>query len=234
LLAAASGAFAQKAGDNILSVGFASINPDVSLGKMTTTGPGSTGAYFTGKLVDATASVGGQNTVAVGLLHMYTNELGVEFNIGIPAEFTQDMYMPNGTDPKSHPAAVKMKIWSPTAVAKYFFGTTNDQWRPYVGFGVSRVSFHNVSPNTADTTVAALAGTSTSLSSSWAPVYNAGMLYNIDDKWSVSGSVSYIPIKTTTTLVGPAVPPGLNGPATTTGDAKLNTTDYVVRVGYRF
>ena len=235
VLVASSGAFAQKAGDNIVSVGLASINPDVSLGKMTTTGPGSTGAYFTGKLVDANASVGNQTTVSMGLLHMFTDEVGAEFTIGIPAEFTQDMYMPNGSAPQSHPAAVKMKIWTPTAVAKYFFGTTNDQWRPYVGFGVSRVSFHNVTPNSADSTVAALASTSASLSSSWAPVYNAGVIYNIDDKWSVNGSVSYIPIKTSTSLVGPAAPSlGLNGPASTTGDAKLNTLDYVIRVGYRF
>ena len=234
-LVAASGAFAQKAGDNIASVGLASINPNVSLDKMTSVGPGSTGAYFTGKLVDANASVSNQTTVSMGLLHMFTNEIGGEFTIGIPAEFTQDMYMPNGSAPQSHPAAAKMKIWTPTAVAKYFFGTTNDQWRPYVGFGVSRVSFHNVSTNSTDTTVAALASTSADFSSSWAPVYNAGVIYNVDEKWSINGSVSYIPIKTTATFVGPAVPGlGLNGPVTTTGDAKLNTMDYVIRLGYRF
>jgi outer membrane protein len=58
------------------------------------------------------------------------------------------------------------------------------------------------------------------------PVYNAGAIYNIDDKWSINGSVSYLPIKTTATFVGSG--------AVTTGDAKLNTTDYVIRLGYRF
>ena len=234
-LIAASGAFAQKAGDDIVSLGLASVNPTVSLDKMTSVGPGSTGAYFTGKLVDASASVSSQTTISMSLLHMFSNDVGAEFTIGIPTEFTQDMYMPNGSAPQSHPAAAKMKIWTPTAVAKYFFGTTNDQWRPYVGFGVSRVSFHNVSANSADNTVVALAGYSADFSSSWAPVYNAGVIYNVNDKWSINGSVSYIPIKTSATFVGPAAPSsGLNGPVTTTGDAKLNTMDYVIRVGYRF
>ena len=120
----------------------------------------------------------------------------------------------------------KMKIWTPAAVGKYFFGTTNDKWRPYVGFGVSRVSFHNVEINRNDSTVLAMAGTSAAFSSSWVPVYNAGAIYNIDDKWSINGSVSYLPIKTTATFVGSG--------AVTTGDAKLNTTDYVIRLGYRF
>ena len=44
------------------------------------------------------------------------------------------------------------------------------------------------------------------------------------------GSVAYLPIKTTATFVGP----GMGVAVTSTGDVKLNTTDYVLRVGYRF
>ena len=62
-------------------------------------------------------------------------------------------------------------------------------------------------------------------------MYNAGVIYNIDDRWSINGSVTYIPITTTATFSGPGVGAGA---AVTTGDLKLNTTDYVVRLGYRF
>jgi outer membrane protein len=226
----ASSAFAQKAGDNIVSLGIASINPDAQLGTVTSASTSSaSAAAFTAQLKGASANVSSATTISFGLLHMYTDNIGGEFTIGVPAEFTQDLNTPNGTSP-THPAAAKMKIWTPTVVAKYFFGTPQDKWRPYLGLGVSRVSFHNVSINSADTTVQALAGTSASLSSSFVPVYNAGLLYNIDDKWSVSGSVAYLPIKSTTTFVGP----GLGVSVTSTGDTKLNTTDYVVRLGYKF
>ena len=218
-LVAASGAFAQKAGDNIGSIGLAYISPHADAGKLT-----STNLVYTGLLNNASASVGAETTMSASLLHMYTDNVGVEFTLGIPRDFSQDLTA-NGT---THSAAAKVKIWTPTAVAKYLFGTSQDKLRPYLGLGVSRVSFHDVRVNTTDATVNAIGGTSGSFSSSWAPVYNAGMIYNIDDKWSINGSVSYLPINTTATFVG-------SNPAyVTTGDVRLNTTDYVIRVGYKF
>jgi len=88
--------------------------------------------------------------------------------------------------------------------------------------------------NTADQTVNALGSTSASFSSSLTPVYTLGTIYNIDEKWSVSAAVAYLPIKTTATFNGPGATAPVNYPVTTTGEAKLNTTDYVIRLGYRF
>ena len=230
LVAMSLGASAQKAGDNILSVGYASINPDAQLGPVTSTSASApSAAAFTASLKDATANVGSQSTISFSWLHMYTDNIGAELTLGIPPEFTQDLNTPNGTA-KTHPSAATLKILTPAAVAKYFFGTAQDQWRPYVGLGVTHATFNSVSTNKADATVQALAGTSASFSSSWVPVYNAGVIYNIDDKWSINGSVAYLPVKTTATFVGP----GLGVPVTSVGDVKLNTTDYVIRLGYRF
>lgn len=224
-LVAASGAFAQKAGDNIVSVGLASINTDASVG--TLKNPNST---INGALVGTSATVSSETTVTFGWLHMYTDNIGAEATLGIPPTVTQDLKTPNGALAGlavNHPGAAKIDLWTPTVIAKYFFGTSKDQWRPYVGLGASHVSFHSIKTS-AD--VAGLAGKSAALSSSWAPVYNAGLIYNIDDKWSVSGSVSYIPVTTSATFVGDAA----HGSTTTTGDIKLKTTDYVVKMGYRF
>jgi len=223
-LVAASGAFAQKAGDNIVSMGVATINTTTDVGPLTNSGA------FTPLLSGATANISNETTVSFGWLHMYTDNIGAEFTLGLPPTVTQDLTTPNGGAlGTSHPAAAKMELWTPTAVAKYFFGTAKDQWRPYVGLGASHVSFHNIkAKQTAD--VQALAGTSAALSSSWAPVYNAGLIYNVDDKWSINGSVSYIPLTTKATFVGDAA----HGSTTTTGDIKLKTVDYVIRLGYRF
>ena len=156
---------------------------------------------------------------------MYTDNLGVEVTIGIPPKHSIDLNTPAGLA-KTHPGAATVKTWTPAVVAKYLFNTPQDKLRPYVGLGVSNVSFHSVSINRADPTVTAIGGTSAGMSSSWIPVFNAGLLYNIDERWSISGSVSYLPVKTTATLVGSGV--------TTSGSLKLNTTDYILRVGYRF
>lgn len=225
-----TGAFAQKAGDNIVSLGLASINPDANLGTVTSTSASAaSAAAFTAQLKGASASVGSQTAVSFGWLHMYNDNIGAELGLGIPAEFTQDLNTPNGTV-KTHPGAAKLKILTPAVIAKYFYGGPNDQWRPYVGLGVTHVTFNDVKINAADATVKALASTSASFKSAWAPIYSAGVVYNIDEKWSVVGSIAYLPIKTTATFVGP----GSGVQVTSTGDVKLNTTDYVVRVGYRF
>lgn len=225
-----TGAFAQKAGDNIVSLGLASINPDAKLGTVTSKSASApSAAAFTAQLKDASASVGSQTAVSFGWLHMYNDNFGAELGLGIPAEFTQDLNTPNGTV-KTHPGAAKLKILTPAVIAKYFYGGPNDQWRPYLGLGVTHVTFNEVTTNAADATVKSLASTSASFKSAWAPVYSAGVVYNIDEKWSVVGSVGYLPIKTTATFVGP----GLGVPVTSTGDVKLNTTDFVVRVAYRF
>ena len=219
-LVAASGAFAQKAGDDIISAGIASINPNASLGTMT-----SQYSVFTGSLVGASANIASTTTVSMGWLHMYTDNIGAEFTIGVPPKLTVDMTSPHG-QVVSHPGASTAKALTPTAVAKYFFNTSTDKVRPYLGLGVTHVSFQSITTNSSDATIQALAGTSASLSSSWAPVYNAGVIYNIDEKWSINGSVSYMPIKTTATFVGSGF--------TTSGELKINPTDYVIRLGYKF
>jgi outer membrane protein len=38
-------------------------------------------------------------------------------------------------------------------------------------------------------------------SSSWQPVFNVGAMYNITDRWGVTASVTYIPLKTTSSTI---------------------------------
>lgn len=149
-----------------------------------------------GKLVGASASAASVTTVSAGWLHMYIDNVGTELTIGIPPKLTLDLATPNGSL-KTHPGGASAKALTPTAVAKYFFNTPADKIRPYLGLGVSYVSFRSVEANLADSEVKGFAGGGVSLSSSWVPAYNAGVIYNIDDKWMINGSVSYLLIKTT-------------------------------------
>lgn len=230
LLAIAGGVHAQKAGDDIISAGIVNVNPNPSLGVLSSTGggPGVAG-FFNSQTAGASASISSVNTLTLGWLHMFTDNIGGEIAVGIPPKLTMDVTTPSAAV-KSHPGAATATYLAPAVIAKYLFNKPGEQWRPYIGLGATYVSFSNVTANLSDALVNNLAGTSASLSSTWAPVYNAGVIYNINDRWSVNASVSYIPVSTTATFVSSAA----TGGASTTGTLKLDTMDYVVRIGYKF
>lgn len=219
---------AQKAGDNILGVGIAQVVPSASLGALNSVGPAA--GAFNPATVGASASVDSATTATVGFLHMFTDNIAAELTLGVPPKLTFNLTAPNGGAPQSHPGAATATYLAPAVVAKYLFNKPSDQWRPYVGLGATYVSFADVTANKSDALVNNLAGGSASLSSTWAPVYNLGVIYNINERWSINASVSYIPLKTTATFMGAGGGTG----TTTSGSVDLNTTDYVIRVGYKF
>lgn len=224
VLATAPFAYAQKAGDIIGFVGGAYIAPNASLGATNSVGPAS--IPFNAALAGSSASIGGVSTVTLSALYMVTDHIAGEFTIGLPPKLTLDVQLASG----AHPGAATANALTPSLIGKYLFNDPKDALRPYLGIGVSYVSFSNVSANTSDPLIANLAGSSASLSSSWAPVFNAGMLYNINDRWSINGSISYVPAKTDFTFVGAGAGTG----TTTTGTLALNPMEYVLRVGYKF
>ena len=245
-LLVASSSHAQKAGDTVLGVGWAFIHPNGSLGAANTTGGGTIpvgypsvgglpeAAVFNGALSGATANIDKANTPTISILHMFTNDIGAELSLGVPPKLTVNMAAPHNISEPVVNAAATAKSLTPALVAKYFFASPESAFRPYVGFGVTHASFKNIQPRTSSATVAELAGISASLSSSWAPVYNLGLIYNINDKWSINGSVSYIPLSSNVTFVGPGLPSTGLPPVTTTTKLTINPTDYVIRLGYKF
>lgn len=225
-LGVATGAWAQKAGDNIVGLGLASIHPRLSLDPLTSSGP--LAVPFNAATAGASGDISSETTLSLGWLHLFTDHVGAEFTIGVPRRHTIDLRTPSpfALSPQ-HPGAATIKPWTPTAVAKYLFGPPDSAWRPYLGLGLSYVSFHAFDVNRADPIVVQIAGQSADMDSAWTPVWNAGLIYRFNERWSLNGSVSYLPIRTSATFVGTAG-------TTTRGDVKLHTTDYVIRLGYRF
>ena len=222
ILGLSSSAFAQKAGDFIAGIGGALIVPNASISNISSTSP-----TYNGLLKDASASIGSSSTVVFSGLYMWTDNIATELTVGIPPTMTIDLTTPNGSS-LNHNGAATAKALTPSLVAKYLFNSPGETWRPYLGLGVTYATFQNVSINSSDALVNALAGTSASLSSSWAPVFNAGTIYNIDDKWSINASISYVPLKSDATFVNAA------GTQTTTGTLTINPIEYVIRLGYKF
>jgi outer membrane protein len=187
---------------------------------------GANALVFNGYTAGATASAGYAETLSISVLQMFTNHVGLEFSVGVPPTINFDVRLTSVDLPR----AAKADVLTPTAVAKYLFNSPADKWRPYVGLGLTYASFDKVTADRSSTLVNALGGTSASLSSSWAPVYSLGFIYNINERLSINALAAYIPLKSDLTFVGP----GLSGPVTTTGSLELNPTDYIIRLGYKF
>jgi len=222
-MATAFAANAQKAGDDVIGFGVAKITQRITVETMTSTVPS-----ITSQVSGATAETSGATTLTASWLHMYTNNLATEFTLGLPPRIKMDITTPATNT--THADAAAADVYTPALVGKYLFSVFEGKLRPYVGAGVSYVSFKNVAVNTADTTIKTLAVTSAQLDDAWAPVYNLGAIYNFNDRWSLNASVAYIPIMTKLTTVGSAA----TGYARTSGAIRFDTTDYVVRLGYRF
>lgn len=220
LLLATPAAVAQKAGDTIVGAGLAVIAPRESLGPLTSTGPAA--PAFNAATAGATVNIDHVSTLSLSVLHMFTDHIAAELTLGVPPKLEVDVNLASG----SHPGAATAREITPALVGKYLFMNPGDRVRPYLGLGVAYAKFDKVRINQSDPLVVGLAGTSAALSSEWAPVVAAGFIYNIDERWSVNASVSYLRLKTTATLVGSGT--------TTQGELKLNPVDYVVRLGYRF
>ncbi|MCM0044038.1 MAG: outer membrane beta-barrel protein [Burkholderiaceae bacterium] len=222
-------AAAQQAGDTILNLGIAHIVPDASLSPVSSAGTPAA-AVFNPALVDARADIASTTTASFSVMHMFTDHLAAELSLGVPPTLDVSLFLPNGSLPQEHPNAAKARAWTPAVVGKWLFLEPGSRWRPYLGLGVAYARFDRIRINQSDPLVVTLAGGSAELSSSWAPVYNAGFIYHLDDRWSINASVSYLPLRTDVTLTGTGAGAGL----TTTGRLDINPTDYIIRIGYKF
>jgi outer membrane protein len=229
ILLASNLTFAQKAGDTIVNIGLAYIAPTPSVSTPIASGTVAA-STFNNALRGTEASIDNVTTLSFSIMRMFTDNVAGEVSLGIPPELSVTLNLPNGTiPPKFKPNAAKATAYTPALVAKYLFNEPSSQIRPYIGLGVTHASFKNIKISD-DATVQLLAGTSASMSSSWAPVYNFGFIYNIDQKWSINTSVSYIPLKSEITMLGSGGGAGLTTKSTLT----INPTDYIVRIGYKF
>ncbi|WP_276324049.1 OmpW/AlkL family protein [Paraburkholderia flava] len=224
-----SGAFAQSAGSNVVQFGWMHLAPQDSSDPLKIQG---------NTLRNSGASVNNQDTAGIALTHLFTDHIAVEGVVGIPPRVDV-----SGTgvlaSPSINPVA-NARQWSPALLMKYYFTDADSKFRPSLGVGVSYIWFNHVHVNpaferslsglvTSGATTAA--PSNATVDSTWAPVFEAGLMYNFDKHWSVSASVSYLPFSTkahiTTTL-----PTG----AQVHSEAKLAVNPIVtfLSMGYRF
>lgn len=237
--AASPASFAQKAGDVTLYVGGAYIMPSGSnVSGLSTSGP-ATNPYQTTVLNQYNAQVSHvgakvENSAAfiVSAFYMFTDNIGAELTLGAPVLMKVTTNDPQG----SYTNAASARAAFPSIVAKYVFNSPGDTWRPYLGVGLNYTYFNDVTANTDYANVRSLANSGASLSSSWNPVLNGGVIFNIDEHWSINAGVSWVPLTSTATFSSavPAFGPFPGGTYTTAGKLNINPFDITLKIGYRF
>ena len=163
--------------------------------------------------------------------YFVTSHITAELEIGIPPKF--DI---TGTGSlESFGKLGTVKQWSPALIFKYVFFEPQAKFRPYIGVGVTRTSFSDAEITNTAFEMRALGGTTTAdADSTWAPIFNIGFNYAVNEHWFGVMSLSYIPLHTTGHFTSTSQTP--LGPVTRRSEAKL-TLDPIVfslRVGYRF
>lgn len=153
---------AQQAGDNVIQIGFFSVDTlDRSTPLHTELRPSLLGTLVgiqpSFDSAGTAATVSSSNTLAFTTSHFFTDHLAVKLEGGLPAVFDlngRGTVRPTGItgnlisvdlgDPASNPIA-SAKQWSPAVIAQYYFFGPDAVVRPFVGVGVTYTWFTEVS-----------------------------------------------------------------------------------------
>lgn len=229
--ALSTSSFAQVAGDDIVSAGWFHFEPNSSSTPLTVTIPGAGSSPLTG----SGASVNKTDTLGFSWTHFITPNWAASLDLGIPPTYKLE-----GTGSFAAIGQIgQAKQWAPTVVGKYYFLGADETVRPYVGLGVSHVSYKDISlsnnfQGAIDQQLAsyqiAATGTTASIDSKWVPVYNVGASYKIDRKWYASLSISYLPLKNTASL---STSTNL-GTVSSSTSIKIDPIVTYLSIGYRF
>ena len=199
---------AYEAGDVLLRVGTASVNPE--------------------KKSDDIDEVPGQavkandNTqLGISATYMITDQFGVEILAASP--FTHDITARNGTLGAPGADLGEVKQLPPTISAQYYFMDKTSAIQPYVGGGLNITVFFD---EEAGKDAKALGYDKLSLDESYGLAVQAGIDYSFNENMFVNASAMYAEIGTTATLKGSAGELNV--------DYDLDPMVYRVNFGYKF
>jgi outer membrane protein len=192
---------AYEAGDFIARVGAAGVYPTGDSEEITPIAPG--------------AKVEADSAWSLGLsfAYMFTDNIGLGVLGAYP--FEHDIEAKGSI--KSLDKVGSTKHLPPTVTLQYYFNNTS-QFTPFLGAGVNYTYFFD------EDTSGALSGADLDLDDSWGYALEAGLDYEVNDHWMVSGQVYYINIEPEAEISGV---PGKY-------DVEINPWVYFLSAGYKF
>lgn len=166
-------AFAQSAGDWLLSVGVGYVVPKDDNGQLTSS--------------DIDVSVGDSTQLTFTAEYFVWDNIGVELLAALP--FTHDIEL-DGLGEVAETTQLP-----PTLSLQYHF-PTGEQWTPFVGVGINYTTFWDTE------TKGALKGTDLKLDDSWGVALHAGVDLWLNERNGLRADVRWIDINTQAELNG--------------------------------
>lgn len=171
------------------------------------------------------------NTLVLSYEHFWTDQVSTQLALGIPPR-----HKLQGTGSLATAGVIgDGQQLSPAVLVKYNFGEAEQRLRPYIGAGLNYTWFrkaHITNDSFRQATYGPAATTELSVSPSWNPVYNVGMNYRLDERWSVGLSVAYAPLKTRITVAADNT--SFGAPVKVVTDVRIRTLAIGMNLGYRF
>lgn len=219
LMGAVMGAQAYEAGDIIVRVGAATVDPrtDASTPKLN-------GVPLAGTSVN----VDSDTQVGLNVVYMLTNNVGMELLAATP--FQHDI---TGSTGLSGILGTKdlgeTRHLPPTLTVQYYFNTGSIV-TPYVGAGINYTVFFNESSGSSlDTTLGG--DVDLDLENSWGLAARAGVDIDLGNNWLLNAGVWWIDIDTEATY---SVKSGALAGAKVKSDVSLDPWVYMISAGYKF
>ena len=180
----ATPAMALDQGDMLLRFGPTWVMPNDDSGAVSLNG---------GPIAGSGVSVDDGVALGISFTYMLNQNLGVEVLAATP--FEHDV---KGTGSLSSLGTIAEVSHLPPTVSLQYHFSGFDQVRPYVGAGINYTTFFDEKGK------GAFAGTDVSLDDSWGWALQAGVDFDVTERWFVGGSLYYMAIDTTATIRGGA------------------------------
>lgn len=214
LVLGASAASAYNAGDKILRVGVASVQPNDSSSELALDGSGISGSE---------AGVKSNEQLGITFTYMLSSDWGVEVLAATP--FKHDIIANTGALGLGTVNAGSTKHLPPTFSLQYYPMDAASNIQPYVGIGVNYTKFF--SEDVASDLEGVLGNGSLKLDDSIGLAFEAGIDYAINDKWQLNASVWYADIDTEATFK-------FDGGNTLKTDVSIDPLVSMISLSYRF
>ena len=206
-MAASGVSQAYEAGDILMRVGSASVNPESK-------------SDGTNLLPNESVSANDNTQLGLSSTYMIDKNWGIEVLAASP--FTHDIKAKGGT--LDGASIGETKQLPPTVTAQYYFLDSTNTIQPYAGIGLNFTVFFD---EETDTGAEGLGYDSLSLDNSTGLTAQVGIDYKVDQNIFINASAMYAQIGSTATLTG-------EGQPDLTVDYDLDPMVYRLNLGYRY
>ena len=216
LVMGAASVSAHEAGDFIVRVGAAQVDPNDDSDALTLNGA---------VLAGTEAEVDDDTQLGLTFTYMVTNHIGVGLLAATP--FDHDLEADLTGLSLGKVDAGSTKHLPPTVTLQYFPMDSTSKFQPYVGVGINYTTFFDEDVDGELESTLGLTGGDLEVDASWGWSAQVGFDYEIDEHWVVNASVWYIDLQTDAKFK-------FDQPVVIKADVDIDPLVYMVGIGYKF